>query len=73
MAVTVTNEYYPEFDEREQFVSGYRSSASIHGHHALVTIGRIDDLEMDIYQVRGLAEVLDAAAELLIENGATVA
>lgn len=68
--VKVTNEYYPEYDERERFVEGDRCSGPIFDdNHMLLTIGRVE-VELDPYRLRDLRDVVDAALTLVIEDGA---
>ncbi|OMC55436.1 hypothetical protein A5747_13690 [Mycobacterium sp. IS-836] len=71
MTVRVTNQYYPEYDERERHVAGDRSSAAIFDdNHTLLTIGGMPEIDLDPYRLRDLRDVLDAALTLVIDDGA---
>lgn len=68
--VKVTNEYYPEYDERERFVEGDRCYGPIFDdNHMSLTVGRAE-LELDPYLLRDLRDVVDAALNMVIEDGA---
>lgn len=69
--VKVTNEYYPEYDERERFVSGDRNRAAImDDNRTLLTIGGNPELELDPYFLRDLRDVVEEALNMVIEDGA---
>lgn len=65
MSVKVTNEYYPEYDEHEKYVSGDHSSASIYDDHACLTIGGMPDLSLSGERLVDLRDVLNAAVDLM--------
>lgn len=63
--VQVTNQYYPEYDEWERFVSGDYNSATIYDDHAVLTIGGMPDFEVSPERLKDLRDVLNAAVELM--------
>lgn len=70
MTIKVVNKFYPEHNEREQFVSLNRSSASIF-HHSMVglDVGR-SEMELTAYEAVDLHAVLGEIITMLTENGA---
>lgn len=66
MAVQVTDEFYPEHNERERYVSGEHASGPIYdGGRMLLTIGGNPEIEMKRDRVEDLRDVLTAALELM--------
>lgn len=63
--IQVTDEYYPEYDERERFVSGDYNSASIRDAGAIVTIGGMPDITLSPDRLVDLRDVLIAAVDLM--------
>jgi len=64
MTVKVTDEYYPEYDERERFVSGEHSYGPVYDDDMLLTIGGMPEFPLTWDRVEDLRDVLTAALEL---------
>lgn len=65
MAIQVTDEYYPEHDEHERFVSGRFNSASIgEDDITYLTIGGMPEIDLTPVRLIDLRDVLVAAVDL---------
>lgn len=66
MTVSLTDEWYPEYEEHERFVSGEHSSGPIYnGGRMLLTIGGMPEFELTRDRVEDLRDVLSGALELM--------